>query len=102
MAADVKTRPPAVTIGPPRLIEPVCSFGTRVPSGTSQTFLPVKRSTASVVPHGHEHLVRPVFPVVSQPVIAVVRHGAGPAETALLELLRQESWSGSASFSPVS
>lgn len=57
---------------------------------------------ASAVPHGHEHLVRPVFPVVSQPVIAVVRQSAGPAETALLELLRQETWSESASFSPVS
>ncbi|GAA1284517.1 hypothetical protein GCM10009609_57060 [Pseudonocardia aurantiaca] len=56
---------------------------------------------ASAVPHGHEHLVRPV-PVVSQPVIAVVRPGAGPAETALLELPRQETWSESASFSPVS
>ncbi|WP_260860292.1 hypothetical protein [Streptomyces cupreus] len=41
-------------------------------------------------------------PVVFQPVIAVVRHGAGPAETALLELLRKETWSGSASSSPVS
>lgn len=51
---------------------------------------------ASAVPHGYEHLVRPVFPVVSQPVIAVVRHGAGPAETALLELLRQEAWSTAA------
>ncbi|WP_411121376.1 LysR family transcriptional regulator [Streptomyces sp. x-19] len=48
---------------------------------------------ASAVPRGHEHLVRPVFPVVSQPVIAVVRPVAGPAETALLELLRQETWS---------
>ncbi|MFI6090887.1 LysR family transcriptional regulator [Streptomyces sp. NPDC051218] len=48
---------------------------------------------ASAVPHGHEHLVRPVFPAVSQPVIAVVRPAAGPAETALLELLRKESWS---------
>ncbi|KUL23761.1 LysR family transcriptional regulator [Streptomyces regalis] len=57
---------------------------------------------ASAVPHGHEHLVRPVFPVVSQPVIAVVRQGAGPAEAALLELLRQETWSESASFSPAS
>ncbi|MHA6624289.1 LysR family transcriptional regulator [Pseudonocardia sichuanensis] len=47
---------------------------------------------ASAVPHGYEHLVRPVLPVVSQPVIAVVRHHAGPAETALLELLRQEIW----------
>lgn len=72
---------------------------------------------SSTVPHGHEHLVRPVFPAVSQPVIAVLRHGAGPAERALLELLRKESWpessessessvssgpSESASFSPVS
>jgi DNA-binding transcriptional LysR family regulator len=56
---------------------------------------------ASTVPNGYEHLVRPVFPVVSQPVIAVVRHDAGPAETALLELLRQETWHKSASFSPV-
>ncbi|GGX23508.1 LysR family transcriptional regulator [Streptomyces malachitofuscus] len=50
---------------------------------------------ASAVPHGHEHLVRPVSPAVSQPVIAVVRREAGPAETALLELLRRQSWSGS-------
>ncbi|MEU9020098.1 LysR family transcriptional regulator [Actinomadura sp. NPDC048394] len=57
---------------------------------------------ASAVPHGYEHLVRPVFPVVSQPVIAVLREGAGPAETALLDLLREESWSASAPFSPVS
>ncbi len=57
---------------------------------------------ASAVPHGHEHLVRPVFPAVSQPVIAVVRPGAGPAETALLELLRQETWHNSAFFSPMS
>ncbi|MFD7518109.1 LysR family transcriptional regulator [Streptomyces niveus] len=47
---------------------------------------------ASAVPQDYEHLVRPVFPVVPQPVIAVLRQGAGPAETALLELLRQESW----------
>jgi DNA-binding transcriptional LysR family regulator len=57
---------------------------------------------ASVVPHGYEHLVRPVFPVVSQPVVAVVRHGAGPAETALLEFLRQETWPESASSSAMS
>ncbi|RLL70276.1 LysR family transcriptional regulator [Streptomyces sp. Z26] len=48
---------------------------------------------ASAVPHGHEHLVRPVLPTVSRPVIAVVRRDAGPAETVLLELLREESWS---------
>lgn len=48
---------------------------------------------ASAVPPGHEHLVRPVFPAVTQPVIAVLRSGAGPAETALLAFLRQENWS---------
>jgi DNA-binding transcriptional LysR family regulator len=57
---------------------------------------------ASAVPHGHEHLVRPVSPVVPQPVIAVVRPGAGPAEAALLEILRQETWSESTFFSSVS
>lgn len=57
---------------------------------------------ASAVPHGHEHLARPVFPAVSQPVVAAIRPGAGPAETALLELLRQETWFNAASFSPVS
>ncbi|MFC8371222.1 LysR family transcriptional regulator [Streptomyces sp. NPDC057239] len=48
---------------------------------------------ASAVPQGYEHLVRPVSPPLSQPVIAVVRQDAGPAETVLLELLRQETWS---------
>ncbi|MFI7382884.1 LysR family transcriptional regulator [Streptomyces sp. NPDC049813] len=47
---------------------------------------------ASTVPPGHEHLARPVHPAVSQPVIAVLRDDAGPAETALLGLLRQETW----------
>lgn len=55
---------------------------------------------ASAVPHGYEHLVRPVSPAVSQPVIAVVRSGAGPGETALLELLRRESWREPAFFAP--
>ncbi|MBO3676114.1 LysR family transcriptional regulator [Streptomyces sp. NEAU-YJ-81] len=65
--------------------------------GLGVTLVPV-----SAVPHGYEHLARPVFPVVSQPVIAVVRQGAGPGETVLLELLRKETWSEPASFSPVS
>lgn len=55
---------------------------------------------ASAVPHGYEHLARPVFPVVSQPVVAAVRRDPGPAETALLELLRQQIWHRSASFAP--
>ncbi|WP_330280993.1 LysR family transcriptional regulator [Streptomyces sp. NBC_00588] len=57
---------------------------------------------ASAVPHGYEHLVRPVTPMVTQPVIAVVRAGAGPGETALLEFLRKETWSEPAFFSGVS
>jgi DNA-binding transcriptional LysR family regulator len=57
---------------------------------------------ASAVPHGHEHLVRPVFPAVTQPVVAVLRPGAGPAEAALLEFLRKETWSASDFFTPVS
>jgi DNA-binding transcriptional LysR family regulator len=57
---------------------------------------------ASAVPHGYEHLVRPVTPMVTQPVIAVVRAGAGPGETTLLEFLRKETWSESAFFSGVS
>jgi hypothetical protein len=46
--------------------------------------------------------VRPVFPAVSQPVIAVVRQHAGPAETALLDHLRQERWFNAAPISLVS
>src|SRR2546426_746971 len=52
IVAAVKTSLPAVTIGPPRLIDPVSLPGFIVPSGTSQAFLPVNKSTASVVPHG--------------------------------------------------
>ncbi|MGW2227970.1 LysR family transcriptional regulator [Streptomyces formicae] len=51
---------------------------------------------ASAVPHGHEHLVRPVSPAVHRPVIAVVRPRPGPAQRALLDLLRAETWSESA------
>ncbi|MBZ6228822.1 LysR family transcriptional regulator [Streptomyces olivaceus] len=57
---------------------------------------------ASAVPAGHEHLVRPVSPAVSQPVVAALRPGAGPAELALLDFLRQETWHKSAPFSPPS
>ncbi|MFD6949587.1 LysR family transcriptional regulator [Nocardiopsis sp. TSRI0078] len=56
---------------------------------------------SSSVPRGYEHLARPVAPAVARPVIAVVRQDAGPGETALLELLRQESWHSAASLSPV-
>ncbi|MBI0295251.1 LysR family transcriptional regulator [Streptomyces sp. PRKS01-29] len=46
----------------------------------------------SAVPPGFEHLTRPVSPAVSMPTVAAVRPGAGPAEMALLEFLRQETW----------
>ncbi|GAA4545450.1 LysR family transcriptional regulator [Amycolatopsis samaneae] len=55
---------------------------------------------ASAVPPGYEHLARPTFPVVSQRVLVALRIGAGPAERALLDLLRQETWHKSASFAP--
>ena len=52
MAAAVKTRPPAVTMGPPRFGVPVGTPGTMLPSGTSHRMAPVNRSTAATVPHG--------------------------------------------------
>lgn len=55
---------------------------------------------ASAVPHGYEHLVRPVFPAVSQPVIAVLRQDAGPGESALLDLLRREARTESSQTQP--
>lgn len=53
---------------------------------------------SSAVPPGHEHVVRPVFPAVTQPVIAVLRQDAGPGETALLDLLGRETWTDSTSL----
>ncbi|MFI6041042.1 LysR family transcriptional regulator [Nocardia sp. NPDC051321] len=55
---------------------------------------------SSAVPPSHEHLVRPVSPAVTQPVIAVVRSTVGAAEAALLAQLRQQSWARS--FAPAS
>ncbi|MEO3806084.1 LysR family transcriptional regulator [Nonomuraea sp. B1E8] len=83
----------------PATVARVSQTGTAVrwaAHGLGVTLVP-----ASAVPHDYEHLTRPVSPVVSQPVIAGLRHGAGPAELALLDLLRQETWHRSASVSPV-
>src|ERR1700686_3989204 len=52
IAAAVKTKPPAVIIGPPKVIVPVFIPVMKLPNGTSQTFFPLKRSTAATVPHG--------------------------------------------------
>jgi len=55
--------------------------------GLGTAFVP-----ASAVPVEHQHLARPVSPAVAHPVIAVLRDSAGPAETALLDLLRRQTW----------
>ncbi|PXX68658.1 DNA-binding transcriptional LysR family regulator [Nocardia tenerifensis] len=49
---------------------------------------------SAAVPQDYEHLARPLSPVVTQPVVAVLRPAPGPVETALLDLLRQETWHG--------
>src|SRR5438445_1336276 len=57
MVAEIKTRPPAVTIGPPYCSAPVAtppfpaSAGCS-PSGILQRYAPVLRSIALSVPHG--------------------------------------------------
>src|SRR5258708_37708671 len=52
MVEAVNARPPAVAMGPPRVMVPVFWPGMKEPSGESQTFFPVKRSTAETVPQG--------------------------------------------------
>jgi DNA-binding transcriptional LysR family regulator len=49
---------------------------------------------AAAVPPGCEDHARIMEPLLSQPVIAAVRQHAGPAETALLDLLRRQHWHG--------
>ncbi|GGO40931.1 LysR family transcriptional regulator [Streptomyces lasiicapitis] len=77
---------------PPTTVARVSQTATAVrwaALGLGATLVP-----SSAVPQGQEHLARPVSPAVTQPVIAVLRQSPGPAETALLELLRRETWSG--------
>src|SRR5215831_16659455 len=52
LAAAVKINPPAVAIGPPRLIDPAGHPSPIVPSGDSQRSLPVFRSKATSAPQG--------------------------------------------------
>src|SRR5260370_6542067 len=54
----MKTNPPPVTIGPPRLMDPqfpalgrTAALGMK-PSGTSHRFAPVAKSIAAKAPHG--------------------------------------------------
>ncbi len=82
---------------PPTTVARVSQTATAVrwaADGLGVTLVP-----ASAVPDGYEHLVRPVSPAVYQPVIAVLRQRPGPAETALLELLGQQTWSDAAQSS---
>lgn len=87
--------------------------GLNPPTGArvSQTATAVRWATrglgvtlipSSAVPQGQEHLTRPVFPAVSQPAVAAIRPGAGPAEMTLLELLRQETWHRTTSLAQAS
>lgn len=54
---------------------------------------------ASTVPTPYTQLARPLAPALSERVLVGVRHEPGPAETALLDLLRQQDWSTPAAFS---
>src|SRR6202167_5693411 len=51
-AAAVKTKPPAVAIGPPKLIDPAGQSPPITPSGDCQRNLPVFKSKATSAPHG--------------------------------------------------
>src|SRR5579863_9197120 len=56
LLAPMKTSPPAVAIGPPRFMRPVCCFAggssSVIPSGTDHAKSPLRASTAIRRPHG--------------------------------------------------
>src|SRR5882724_817209 len=52
LAAAVKTSPPAVIIGPPRLTDPGGRPGASEPSGAFQRIFPEFRSSATIAPQG--------------------------------------------------
>lgn len=56
--------------------------------------LGVTIAPSSGIPDGFEHLTRPLRPALSEPVIAGVRRAPGRAETALLDHLKRQDWSG--------
>ena len=56
--------------------------------------LGVTIAPASAIPDGFEHLTRPLRPALSEPVIAGLRHTPGRAESALLDHLNRQDWSG--------
>ncbi|WNZ12910.1 LysR family transcriptional regulator [Streptomyces sp. 11x1] len=65
-----------------------------VAHGLGVTMIP-----ASAVPTPYTHLAKPLTPALSERVLAGLRRDPGPAETALLDLLRQQDWSTPATFS---
>lgn len=56
--------------------------------------LGVTIAPSSAIPDGFEQLTRPLRPALSEPVIAGVRPARGRAETALLDQLKRQDWSG--------
>jgi DNA-binding transcriptional LysR family regulator len=56
--------------------------------------LGVTIAPSSAIPDGFEHLTRRLGPALSEPVLAGVRRAPGRAETALLDQLSQQDWSG--------
>ncbi|WP_075737156.1 LysR family transcriptional regulator [Streptomyces acidiscabies] len=54
---------------------------------------------ASAVPAPYTRLAKPLTPALSERVLVGLRPDPGPAETALLDLLRQQDWSTPAAFS---
>src|SRR6476646_4595262 len=52
MAAATKTRPPPVTMGPPKVGDPAGNPGFTEPSGVFQRIFPAFRSSATRAPHG--------------------------------------------------
>lgn len=62
-----------------------------VAHGLGVTMIP-----ASAVPLPCTRLAKPLTPALSERVLAGLRRDPGPAETALLDLLRQQDWSNPA------
>lgn len=58
--------------------------------------LGVTIAPSSAIPEDFDELVRPLRPALSEPVIAGVRRAPGRAETALLDQLDRQDWSGTA------
>lgn len=49
---------------------------------------------ASAIPEGFEELACPLLPSLTEPVLVGVRPNPGAAETAMLDQLSQQNWSG--------